>query len=119
MSKKIRKILIANRGEIAIRVMKTCRSMGIRTVGVFSDADVKSLLQPGAFIEKPFAFPVLRAKVEELMNGKLARHNGGAPTDGSTLPVQPQQSFHRSVVTTGHPATSDTPPARTNPESND
>ncbi|HLF13333.1 MAG TPA: acetyl-CoA carboxylase biotin carboxylase subunit [Bacteroidota bacterium] len=43
MSKKIRKILIANRGEIAIRVMKTCRSMGIRTVGVFSDADVKSL----------------------------------------------------------------------------
>ena len=34
-----KKILIANRGEIACRVMKTARRMGIRTVAVFSDAD--------------------------------------------------------------------------------
>jgi acetyl-CoA carboxylase biotin carboxylase subunit len=38
----IRKILIANRGEIALRVMKTCRMMGIATVGVYSDADLRS-----------------------------------------------------------------------------
>ncbi|MBZ0119254.1 MAG: hypothetical protein K8H88_19830, partial [Sandaracinaceae bacterium] len=35
----IRKLLIANRGEIAVRIMKTCQSMGIATVAVFSDAD--------------------------------------------------------------------------------
>ncbi|NAZ35902.1 acetyl/propionyl/methylcrotonyl-CoA carboxylase subunit alpha [Rubellimicrobium sp. CFH 75288] len=37
------KILIANRGEIACRVIKTCRRLGIRTVAVFSDADSRAL----------------------------------------------------------------------------
>jgi 3-methylcrotonyl-CoA carboxylase alpha subunit len=37
------KILIANRGEIAVRIMATCREMGIRTVAVYSDADRHAL----------------------------------------------------------------------------
>ena len=38
-----KKILIANRGEIACRVIKTARRMGIRTVAVYSDADARAL----------------------------------------------------------------------------
>ncbi|MEQ1706418.1 MAG: acetyl-CoA carboxylase biotin carboxylase subunit, partial [Rickettsiales bacterium] len=37
------KILIANRGEIAVRIMQTCRRMGIKTVAIYSEADTSAL----------------------------------------------------------------------------
>ena len=41
--KPFKKILIANRGEIACRVIKTCNNIGIETVAIYSDADQEAL----------------------------------------------------------------------------
>ncbi len=41
--KKIQKILVANRGEIALRIMRSAKEMGIKTVAVFSEADRQAL----------------------------------------------------------------------------
>ncbi|HEV8406052.1 MAG TPA: acetyl-CoA carboxylase biotin carboxylase subunit [Nitrososphaera sp.] len=43
MSKKISSILIANRGEIALRIIRACREMGIRSIAIYSDEDVRAV----------------------------------------------------------------------------
>ena len=39
----IKKVLIANRGEMAVRIIPACREMGIETVAVYSEADKEAL----------------------------------------------------------------------------
>ena len=42
----VKKVLIANRGEIALRIVRACHELKIKTVAVFSEADRESLARP-------------------------------------------------------------------------
>jgi len=68
------KILIANRGEIALRIIRTCKEMGIKTVAIYSTADRESLhvrfadeavcIGPAASSQSYLSIPKIMAAVE-------------------------------------------------------
>src|SRR5262245_36117712 len=81
------RVLVANRGEIAVRVMRTCREMGIPTVAVYSDADREAL-----HVETPDdAFPLApSAPSESYLN--VPRILEAARRSGATM-VHPGYGF--------------------------
>ncbi|MEM6770960.1 MAG: biotin carboxylase N-terminal domain-containing protein, partial [Bacteroidota bacterium] len=74
MAGKFKKILIANRGEIALRIIRTCREMGIKTVAIYSTADRDSLhvrfadeavcIGPASSTDSYLSIPKIMAAVE-------------------------------------------------------
>jgi acetyl-CoA carboxylase, biotin carboxylase subunit len=84
VSQEIRKVLIANRGEIALRVIRACREMGIRTVAVHSTVDETALhvrfadeavcVGPGPAVQSYLNIPNLIAAAE--LAGADAVHPG-------------------------------------------
>ena len=77
------KVLIANRGEIALRVIRACRELGIQTVAVYSEADRESLhvrfadddvcIGPAPARESYLRIPRLIAAAEVLINTAAVR----------------------------------------------
>jgi 3-methylcrotonyl-CoA carboxylase alpha subunit len=60
MTGTIRKILIANRGEIACRIIRTCKKLGLKTVAIYSDADKDSMHVDLADDSQPVGPPAAR-----------------------------------------------------------
>ena len=86
-----KKILIANRGEIALRIIRTCREMGIKTVAVYSKADEESLhvrfadeavcIGPAPSSESYLKIPNIIAAAEITNADGNADVTGAAPTN--------------------------------------
>ena len=102
----IQKVLIANRGEIAVRVMRSCKEMGIRTVAVFSEADRTArhvMYADEACLIGPAASKESYLNIDNII--KAARqhhadaiHPAGAKRRGSSLSVLPPRRWKRWVT---------------------
>jgi hypothetical protein len=74
----IKRILIANRGEIACRIIRSAKSLGLDTVAVFSEADANSL-------HRHSADPAVQRGIEIADHGGIGVHHEVAPDEAGTV----------------------------------
>ncbi len=98
-----KKILIANRGEIACRVIRTARRMGIKTVAVYSDADARAphvkMADESVRLGPPPASRILPQGRADHRRLQGDRRRGGAP--GLRLPQSERESFAKALAKAG------------------
>lgn len=66
MERKFKRVLIANRGEIAIRIIRACHELGIRTVAIYSEEDKRSLFRTKA--DESYLIGEKKSPVEAYLN---------------------------------------------------
>ena len=84
------KILIANRGEIAVRIIRACREMGIKTVAVYSEADrdsLHTLLADEAICIGPAPSNQSYLNMERILAGYRS-HEGRSYSSGIRIPFR-------------------------------
>jgi propionyl-CoA carboxylase alpha chain len=98
----IRTLLVANRGEIARRIIRTARAMGITTVAVYSDADAESphVLEADLAVRLPGNSPIDTYLRTDLMLGAAARCDVDAVHPGYGF-LSESGAFARAVVEAG------------------
>jgi acetyl-CoA carboxylase biotin carboxylase subunit len=102
MSKKIARVLVANRGEIALRIMRTLREMGIGTVAIYSDMDIAMPFV--RYADKSFALEGKEARETYLDISKIisiAKRSGADAVHPGYGFLSENPDFAREVVKNG------------------